>query len=106
MYSIDRKSSFKAVANVLEDLRQENCHVPIILCGNKIDLERKRTVMTNEVKNVASTFGVAHFEISVALNHDVDDLLIGIVAEIKESYKTERVPDENKPLTVSLINIY
>lgn len=28
---------------------------------------------------------MVHFEISVALNHDVDDLLVGIVAEIKES---------------------
>lgn len=55
------------------------------------------------MKNITSTFGVAHFEISVALNHDVDDLLIGIVAEIKESYKTESEADENnKPVTVSL----
>lgn len=37
----------------------------------------------------------------MALNHDVDDLLIGIVAEIKESYKSERVTDENKPLAVN-----
>jgi hypothetical protein len=34
------------------------------------------------------------------LNHDVDDLLIGIVAEIKESSKSEPIPDENKPLAV------
>jgi hypothetical protein len=33
------------------------------------------------------------------LNHDIDDLLIGIVAEIK-AYKSEKVPDENKPVAV------
>lgn len=53
------------------------------------------------MKNVASTFGVARFEISVALNHDVDDLLIAIVAEIKESFKIARNPDENRPIAVS-----
>jgi GTPase Era involved in 16S rRNA processing len=46
VYSIDRKSSFRAVTNVLEDLRRENNNVPVILCANKIDLERKRAVMS------------------------------------------------------------
>ncbi|KAI6182202.1 hypothetical protein M3Y97_00354900 [Aphelenchoides bicaudatus] len=100
VYSIDRKSSFRAVTNVLEDLRHANNNVPVILCANKIDLERKRAVIAGEVKNISSTYGVAHFDISVALNHDVDDLLIGIVAEIKESCKNERVTDENKPMAV------
>lgn len=47
VYSIDRKSSFRAATNVLEDLRQENSNVPVILCGNKVDLERKRAVMAS-----------------------------------------------------------
>ncbi|KAI6216699.1 hypothetical protein M3Y95_01265400 [Aphelenchoides besseyi] len=98
VYSIDRKSTFRTVTNVLEDLRQEGNRIPVILAGNKVDLERKRAVQLNDVKNVGSTYGVAHFEISVALNHDVDDLLIGIVAEIKESFKTSIVPDENRPI--------
>ncbi|KAI6234388.1 GTP-binding domain protein [Aphelenchoides fujianensis] len=98
VYSIDRKSSFRAVTNVLEDLRQDGNQIPVILAGNKVDLERKRAVLSSDVKNVASTFGVARFEISVALNHDVDDLLIAIVAEIKESFKIARNTDENRPI--------
>lgn len=37
------------------------------------------------MKIVSQTYSVVNFEISVALNHNVDDLLVGIVAEIKDS---------------------
>ncbi|CAD5206322.1 unnamed protein product [Bursaphelenchus okinawaensis] len=101
VYSIDKKSSFKLIVKTLEMLRQQRCQIPIILAGNKIDLERKRTVLRQEVKGVGSTFSVAHFEISVALNHDVDDLLVGIVAEIKEvDRKSAREDDENRPVLI------
>uniref|UniRef100_A0A915LXZ5 Kinesin-like protein n=1 Tax=Meloidogyne javanica TaxID=6303 RepID=A0A915LXZ5_MELJA len=78
VYSIDRKTSFKIALKAIEQLRFNGCYSPIILVGNKADLERKRAVMENDVKNAMYTFDVAHFEISVALNHDVDDLLVGI----------------------------
>uniref|UniRef100_A0A915DKH8 Uncharacterized protein n=1 Tax=Ditylenchus dipsaci TaxID=166011 RepID=A0A915DKH8_9BILA len=89
VYSIDRKSSFRTVVSALEVIRKQDKYVPIILAGNKIDLERRRAVSNHEVKCVAVTYDIAHFEISVALNHDVDDLLVGIVAEIKESFAAE-----------------
>jgi len=100
VYSIDSKSSFRAVLNVLEDLRQEKNDTPIILAGNKVDLERKRAVAASDVKMVAHQHSVAHFEISVALNHDVDELLVGIVAEIKESIAGHTIVEqENSPVT-------
>lgn len=43
-----------------------------------------------DAKNMALTFGFVHYEISVALNHDVDDLLVGLIAEIKESINPQR----------------
>jgi uncharacterized membrane protein len=39
----------------------------------------------SEATSAALTHAFAYFEISVALNHDVDELLVGILAEIKES---------------------
>lgn len=30
--------------------------------------------------------GFVHFEVSVALNHDVDEVLVGVLAEIRESF--------------------
>lgn len=47
VYSIDRRSSFRAVLNVMEELREEGNSTPMILAGNKADLERKRAVASN-----------------------------------------------------------
>jgi GTPase SAR1 family protein len=45
VYSIDRKSSFRVALRTLEELRGERRPQPILLVGNKIDLERKRSVL-------------------------------------------------------------
>uniref|UniRef100_A0A0R3RFW9 Small monomeric GTPase n=1 Tax=Elaeophora elaphi TaxID=1147741 RepID=A0A0R3RFW9_9BILA len=91
LYSIDSKSSFKKVMNFVECIRESmlSRHTPIVMTANKVDLERKRAVSKAEAKNAAMTYGFAHYEISVALNLDVDDLLVGLIAEIKQSVKSE-----------------
>lgn len=71
--------------------RENKNSVPILVAGNKVDLERKRNVMKADVKNASAAMGFSHFEISVALNHDVDDLLIGLLAEIQELYNPELI---------------
>uniref|UniRef100_A0A0N4ZMG7 Small monomeric GTPase n=1 Tax=Parastrongyloides trichosuri TaxID=131310 RepID=A0A0N4ZMG7_PARTI len=86
VYGIDSKSSFRKVLNVMDDIREINKNVPIILAGNKADLERKRNVARSDVKSAAFQYNIPHFEISVALNHDVDDLLVAIIAEIRQNH--------------------
>uniref|UniRef100_A0A0N5BAE0 GTP-binding protein RAD n=1 Tax=Strongyloides papillosus TaxID=174720 RepID=A0A0N5BAE0_STREA len=85
VYGIDSKSSFRKAMNAIDNIREINKNVPIILTGNKADLERKRNVARSDVKSAAFQYNISHFEISVALNHDVDDLLVAIIAEIRES---------------------
>ncbi|KAF8367816.1 hypothetical protein PRIPAC_85645 [Pristionchus pacificus] len=104
LYSIDSKASFKQAVNGIEMVRNRPAlrHTPIIVAGNKVDLERKRAVTKLEVRAAAAQFGFSTFEISVALNHDVDDLLIGLLADIKEAYGSEgaekrRVVDFHEP---------
>ncbi|GMR54009.1 hypothetical protein PMAYCL1PPCAC_24204, partial [Pristionchus mayeri] len=92
LYGIDSKASFKQAINGIEMVRNRPAlrHTPIILAGNKVDLERKRAVTKLEVRAAAAQFGLTTFEVSVALNHDVDDLLIGLLADIKEAYGGEK----------------
>lgn len=46
VYSVDSKSSFKEVMNVVDCLRESTSarHTPIVMAANKVDLERKRAV--------------------------------------------------------------
>ncbi|PAV85290.1 hypothetical protein WR25_03586 [Diploscapter pachys] len=88
VYAIDCRSSWREALLALEMAKESKrcCNVPVLVAGNKADLERKRTVSKAEVLKAKAAFGFEHFEISVALNHDVDDLLVGLVAEIQEQY--------------------
>ncbi|CEF68416.1 Small GTPase superfamily and Small GTPase superfamily, Rab type and Small GTPase superfamily, Ras type and P-loop containing nucleoside triphosphate hydrolase domain-containing protein [Strongyloides ratti] len=108
VYGIDSKSSFRKAMNAIDDIREINKNVPIILTGNKADLERKRNVARNDVKSVIFQYNIPHFEISVALNHDVDDLLVAIIAEIRESrdcYGNLKVKKDNIENTFGDVNL-
>ncbi|KAK6729113.1 hypothetical protein RB195_006266 [Necator americanus] len=75
----------------------EKCrNLPIVVAGNKADLERKRTVTKNEVRTASAHFGFEPLEISVALDHDVDDLLVSLVAELKDAYAPDTSSIERK----------
>jgi GTPase SAR1 family protein len=46
VYSVDSKSSFRHAMGLVDDLRHDPStrHKPIVVAGNKIDLERRRCV--------------------------------------------------------------
>ncbi|KAJ8925050.1 hypothetical protein NQ315_001221 [Exocentrus adspersus] len=85
LYSVVDKASFlkaEAELNWLQDadlLRSR----PAILVGNKIDLARSRAVSTQDGKCLACTFRAKFTEISVGINHNVDELLVGILTQIR-----------------------
>ncbi|CAL7936149.1 unnamed protein product [Xylocopa violacea] len=54
-----------------------------ILVGNKVDLVRSRVVSSQDGKCMACTYRVKFIEVSVAINHNVDDLLVGILNQIR-----------------------
>ncbi|CAJ0944346.1 unnamed protein product, partial [Mesorhabditis belari] len=107
LYSIDSRSSFKQATYGIEMIRnrQNLQHIPVILAGNKADLERKRAVARQDVKEVAARFCCEQFEISVALNHDVDDLLVGLLAEIKDAFVTKDEQRRSVPISPRVAEI-
>ncbi|KJH42478.1 Ras family protein [Dictyocaulus viviparus] len=88
VYSIDSRRSWKLATTAIEMIKSTPSlkNTPIVVAGNKADLERKRTVTRNEVRAASAQYGFENLEISVALDHDVDDLLVSLVAELKEAY--------------------
>ena len=65
MYDITNKSSFKSIPEWIESAREHKGeNYPIIIIGNKIDLEEKRKISTEEGENLAKKYGLDFFEIS------------------------------------------
>lgn len=84
VYSVIDRSTYDAAVASLVKLRQGyGTDRPIVLCGNKIDLVRKRRVKKDEVLSTARQYDCLHYETSAALNHNVDDLLVAILKQIR-----------------------
>ncbi|KAK7913006.1 hypothetical protein WMY93_013217 [Mugilogobius chulae] len=72
VYSIDNRDSFKVCHKYLDTLsvHNKNCksHVPIVLLGNKLDMERYRQVSKSDGEQLASRFGCLFYEISACMD--------------------------------------
>lgn len=83
-YSITERESFNYAANILQELRRQGrTEAAIILVANKNDLVRSRQVTEEEGKFLCERMSCKFIEVSAALNHRVDDLLVGLVQQIR-----------------------
>ncbi|XP_026467226.1 GTP-binding protein REM 1-like isoform X2 [Ctenocephalides felis] len=55
----------------------------VILVANKADLARCRVVSTEEGKAMATAYDCKFIETSVGINHNVDELLVGLLSQIR-----------------------
>ncbi|CAL1528944.1 unnamed protein product [Lymnaea stagnalis] len=67
VYSVTDKGSFKVAQKEVEMIRSRTpSETPILLLGNKLDLEHVRTVPREEILRVKEAYGCAHTEVSAA----------------------------------------
>ncbi|PVD21281.1 hypothetical protein C0Q70_19452 [Pomacea canaliculata] len=84
VFAINEHASFEVAQNLVRFLRVDyGTDRAILLVANKIDLVRKRKVTADEARLVATTFDCKYVETSAALNHYVDELLVGIISQIR-----------------------
>ncbi|KAK2188933.1 hypothetical protein NP493_119g03044 [Ridgeia piscesae] len=84
VYAMNDRSSFLHAVEILQDIRKvEDKGAAVILVANKSDLVRKRKVNSEEAKGICSSHRSKYIEVSAALNHKVDDLLVGAVTQIR-----------------------
>ncbi|XP_062574265.1 GTP-binding protein GEM-like [Saccostrea cucullata] len=82
--SVDDVASFETANNAMHRLRNDlGSDRPIILVANKIDLVRNRKVTSEEARQVANQHDAKYIETSVTLHHHVDELLVGIIRQIR-----------------------
>jgi len=76
----------------LVDLRQQICRVkdvdavPMIVVGNKADLERERTVSAGQGQSLAKQFDCAYIEASAKTNTNVGEIFHNLVRQINASF--------------------
>ncbi|XP_045192092.2 GTP-binding protein REM 1-like [Mercenaria mercenaria] len=91
VYSMTDRASYQIAVDQLYNIRHELSikEKPTILIANKIDLVRKRKVTKEEARSVAKQYDSKYAETSAALNHHVDELLVGILSQIRLTHTPE-----------------
>ncbi|XP_047120417.1 uncharacterized protein LOC124803278 [Schistocerca piceifrons] len=85
VYSTADRGSLRVAEEVLQCLWKSDSisTKAVILVANKTDLVRSRTVTTDEGKSMATSYDCKFIETSVAINHNVDELLVGLLTQIR-----------------------
>ena len=74
LYDITTQSSFDNVSNWIKQIKEDASEkVVIILVGNKIDLEHKRAIPTEEGEKIAEDFGLIFFECSAKTGKNINE---------------------------------
>ena len=88
MYDITDKSSFESIPNWIKNIKSlKGDNFPLILLGNKIDLEEKRTISEEEGQKIADDNGIQFFETSNKTGINIQEAcsaLIDIILAQKE----------------------
>ena len=74
LYDITTRSSFDNVSKWIKQIKEDASEkVVIILVGNKIDLEHKRAIPTEEGEKIAEDFGLIFFECSAKTGKNINE---------------------------------
>jgi len=99
VYSITSKSTFKSLADLREKILQvKDCdHFPIVVVGNKCDLEKERQVSTQEGKELTTSWGCPFMEASAKSRTNVEEAFKAVVREIRKRDEDPADGDQKRP---------
>mmetsp|Transcript_26252 Transcript_26252/g.29226 ORF Transcript_26252/g.29226 Transcript_26252/m.29226 type:complete len:104 (+) Transcript_26252:314-625(+) len=87
MYSTTDRLSFEKIPDYFDEVYRakslEKFRIPIVLVGNKIDLDEDRQVTTEEGKELARKHECAFFEASAKTRVNVEEQFYELVREIR-----------------------
>ena len=91
VYDITDRNSFERVKQWVKELKKMEEEAIITIVGNKIDMERNRTVPQNEAEQFAKSVGASHMYTSAKLNKGLDEVFLDLTRRILSKF-----PDGNK----------
>ncbi|KAL6174448.1 Ras- protein rsr1 [Exserohilum turcicum] len=103
VFSITSESSFGELAELREQIRRikEDSNVPMVLIGNKSDLEEDRAVPRPRAFAISREWNVPYFETSARRRANVDEAFVDLCRQIIRKDQMERTrmapPDSPRP---------
>ena len=97
MYDITNKSTFDSIPEILKTIEEEKGKdFPMILIGNKIDLENEREIKKEEAEELAEKYGMELIEISNKEGINIEKAGLSIVKKILEKRQDDSNIETNE----------
>jgi len=83
VYDITDEDSFQKVRNWVKELRKMlGGDIPIVIAGNKADMEKNRHVKEEDAEAYAQTVGATYIETSARLNRNVEQVFLELTKKM------------------------
>ena len=91
IYAINNKKTFENIENWLNEIehKKKKNNIPLVLIGNKIDLEKEREVSFQEGEKLAQIYNMEFFECSAKDNINVNECFNCLIELIFQLYEDE-----------------
>ena len=90
MYDITNQKSFDDISNWMKNIRQlQGNEFPMILVGNKCDLESKRIVTYEEGIELSKTYKIPFFEVSNKKGINIEESSLELIKQIIEKKEAQ-----------------
>ena len=98
VYSITSRTSFEEISSFREQIMRvkDSDKVPMVIVGNKSDLDGERQVSQQEGKDLAAAFGCPWMETSAKLRVRCEDCFYELVRELRKSSGNESARGKKK----------
>ena len=96
MYDITDQESFDSIPNWIKNIKEhKGSNFPLILLGNKIDLESDRKISKEQGEKLAQENGLEFFEITNKDGTNVQEAGLAIANKILEKKQKEKLESQN-----------
>ena len=96
MYDITSQTSFDSISEWMENIRKHKAEgFPIILVGNKCDLEEDRVISKEEGEELAKKYGLSFYETSNKDNINIEESCLDLI--------NKAIIENGKELEINLI---
>ncbi|XP_054274881.1 ras-related protein Rab-21-like [Macrosteles quadrilineatus] len=96
VYDITDEDSFQKVKNWVKELKKMlGSDICLVIAGNKIDLEKQRTVPVADAEEYSKSVGATHFHTSAKLNKGIEEMFLELSKQMMERAQESDVQKAN-----------
>ena len=109
MYDVTNRRSFEEALYWINEIRNYKDDIPVIIIGNRIDIENRRVILKNEGEELAQQYNYHFYEscckLGINIKEPIDDLVKIIYQKNKDLFQENELNKNKENKNVSNHNL-